>query len=68
MTFCALWYIHIYVNQRGIELVKISMNLPPALWKRLRAKALQEDTTATEIIVRLIKEYLAAAPQKKERP
>ena len=56
------------MKQRGIDLVKISMNLPPALWKRLRAKALQEDTTATEIVVRLIRQYLAAAPQKKERP
>jgi macrodomain Ter protein organizer (MatP/YcbG family) len=55
------------VRQRGIELVKISMNLPPALWKRLRAKALQEDTTATDIIVRLIKEDLST-PQKKEKP
>jgi len=54
------------MKQQG-ELVKISMNLPPDLWKQLKFKALEEDTTATDIVVRLAKRYLATAKGKKRR-
>ncbi len=54
------------MKQKG-ELVKISMNLPPDLWKKLKFKALEEDTTATDILVRLAKEYLARTKGKKQR-
>ncbi len=54
------------MKQKG-ELVKISMNLPPALWKKLKFKALDEDTTATDILVRLAKEYLARTKGKRRR-
>jgi hypothetical protein len=35
------------------------MNLPPALWKALQHRALDENTTATAIMVRLMRDYLA---------
>jgi len=54
------------MKQTG-ELVKISMNLPPKLWKQLQHKALEENTTATDIVVRLAKRYLATAKGKKRR-
>jgi len=54
------------VKQKG-ELVKISMNLPPDIWRQLKFKALEEDTTATDILVRLAKEYLARTKGKKRR-
>jgi len=54
------------MKQKG-ELVKISMNLPPDLWKQLRFKALEENTTATDIVVRLAKRYLATTKGKKRR-
>ncbi len=59
-------YICPYMKQKG-ELVKISMNLPPDLWKKLKFKALEEDTTATDILVRLAKEYLARTKGKRRR-
>ena len=54
------------MKQIGIDLVKVSMNFPVALWKRLRVKAAQEDTTATDILVRLAKEYLSR-PRKEKK-
>lgn len=54
------------MKQAGIDLVKVSMNLPVSLWKRLKIRAAQEETTATEIIVRLVKEYLSK-PKKGAR-
>ncbi len=46
------------------ETRKISINFPSGLWKELKLKALQEDTTVTEVLVRLTKEYLRK-PRKK---
>ncbi len=54
------------MKQKG-ELVKISMNLPPDLWRELKFKALEESTAATDILVRLAKEYLATTKGKKKR-
>jgi len=54
------------MKQTG-DLVKISMNLPPDLWRQLRFKALEENTTATDIVVRLAKRYLATTKGKKRR-
>ncbi len=59
-------YIRPYVKQKG-ELVKISMNLPPDLWRKLKFRALKEDTTATDILVRLAKEYFAKTKDRKRR-
>ena len=50
------------MKQEG-KLIKVSMNFPPALWRSLQYRALEESTTVTAIMVRLAKEYLA-----KRRP
>ena len=47
--------------------MKISLNIPPELWNDLKFKALEEKTTATEILVRLAKQYLEKAKGKKKR-
>jgi macrodomain Ter protein organizer (MatP/YcbG family) len=47
------------------ETRKISINFPSGLWKELKLKALQEDTTVTEVLVRLTKEYLARPNEKR---
>ena len=59
--------IYVYTMKQKGELVKISMNLPPDLWKQLRLKALEENTTATDILVRLAGKYLATTKGKKRR-
>jgi len=51
------------MKQEG-TLVKVSMNFPPALWKDLQHRALEESTTATAIIVRLVTEYLGKRKPK----
>ena len=51
------------MKQEG-KLIKVSMNFPPELWKALQYRALEEGTTATAIIVRLAKEYLAKRKPK----
>ena len=38
--------------------MRVSMLFPRSLWKRLRLKAVNEDTTATKLIVKLVEEYL----------
>jgi hypothetical protein len=50
--------------QRGEDLVKVSMNLPRELWKKLKLKAVRDDTTATKVLVKLAEEYLG---RKKDR-
>jgi hypothetical protein len=54
------------MKQEG-KLIKVSMNFPPALWKALQFRALEENTTATAIIVRLAREYLAKRRPKVKR-
>lgn len=50
--------IYIYTMKQEGELVKISLNVPPDLWAKLKHAAIDENTTATEILVRLAKQYL----------
>ncbi len=57
--------IYVYIVKQKGELVKISMNLPPDLWRQLKFKALEENTTATDILLRLAKKYLAATKGRK---
>jgi hypothetical protein len=45
-------------QRRGADLVRVSMLFPRSLWKRLRLKALNEDTTATKLVVQLAEEYI----------
>jgi hypothetical protein len=44
---------------------KISINFPQDLWKQLRLRALEDDTTVTEILVRLSRDYLAKGEKKR---
>jgi hypothetical protein len=50
--------IYVYTVKQEGKLVKVSMNFPPTLWKALQFRALEENTTATAIMVRLVSEYL----------
>jgi len=52
------------MKQRG-DLIKISLNVPPDLWTKLKHAAIDENTTATDILVRLAKQYLEKAKSKK---
>jgi len=45
---------------------KISLNFPGDLWKQLKLRAVEDDTTVTEILVRLSRDYLARGAKKKE--
>ena len=53
------------MKQQG-KLVKISLNVPPDLWIKLKHAAIDENTTATEIIVRLAEQYLEKAKNRKK--
>jgi hypothetical protein len=44
--------------QKGEYLVPVSMRVPRALWKKLQLRAVHEDTTATNIVVKLVEGYL----------
>ena len=55
------------MKQIGINLVKISMNLPVNVWKRLKLRAVHENTTATNIVVRIIEEHLGKRKKKEAR-
>ena len=43
---------------------KISINFPADLWKQLKVRAAQNDTTVTDILVRLSQEYLSKDKRK----
>jgi plasmid stability protein len=53
--------------QRGEDLVRISMNLPREVWKRLKIRAAEDDSTATEIVVKLLEQYLSEKTPKKKQ-
>jgi hypothetical protein len=59
--------IYVYTVKQEGKLVKVSMNFPPALWKALKYRALEENTTTTAIIVRLAAEYLAQPIAKRKK-
>jgi hypothetical protein len=52
--------------QKGEDLVPVSMRFPRALWKKLRLRAVHDDTTVTNIVVKLAEEYLAKKPRQKK--
>ena len=54
------------MKQQG-KLIKVSLNVPPDLWSKLKHAAIDENTTATEILVRLATQYFGKAKTKKER-
>jgi len=51
----------------GLDLQKISINFPRQLWKKLRLKAVTEDVTVTEILVRLVEKDLGSKRGKRKR-
>jgi hypothetical protein len=51
-------------QRRGADLVRVSMLFPRSLWKRIRLKAVNEDTTATKLIVKLLEEYIKKRSDK----
>jgi hypothetical protein len=55
------------VKQTGEDLVKISMNLPKDLWRELKIKAAETDTTATDIVLKLCEGYLTRRKKRKTR-
>ena len=50
----------------GAGLEKISINFPHDLWRKLRVKAAEEDTTITQILVRLVEQEFKI-PKSKRR-
>ncbi len=50
----------------GAGLEKISINFPRDLWRKLRVKAAEEDTTITQILVRLVEQKFKI-PKSKRR-
>ena len=51
----------------GLDLQKISINFPRQLWKKLKVKAAKEDTTVTQILVRLAEHDLGIKKGKEKR-
>jgi len=45
------------------ETVKVTANFPKELWKDLKRRALEDDETVTDILVRLAQHYIG----RKER-
>ncbi len=52
------------LDGRGLE--KVSINFPSDLWKKLRVKAAEEDTTITQILVQLVEQKFKI-PKSKRR-
>ncbi len=46
---------------------KVSINFPKELWKQLKVRAAEEETTVTEILMRLSREYFAKGKTKGGR-
>lgn len=41
------------------EIVKMNVNMPKEFHKKIKQKALDEDTTVTEIVKRVLNEYIS---------
>ncbi len=52
------------LDGRGLE--KVSINFPSDLWKKLRVKAAEEDTTITQLLVQMVEQELGI-PKNKRR-
>jgi len=52
------------LDGKGLE--KVSINFPSDLWRKLRVKAAEEDTTITQILVRLVEQEFKI-PKSKRR-
>jgi hypothetical protein len=41
------------------EVVKMNINIERSFYKKIKQKALDEDTTVTELVTRIVKEYIS---------
>lgn len=41
------------------EIVKMNINIERSFYKKIKQKALDEDTTVTELVTRVVKEYIS---------
>ena len=55
--------IHTVVTKT--KTIKISANFPEPLWKSLKARALEDEETVTDILIRLSKDYVRGRNLKK---
>ena len=49
----------------GGDLEKVSINFPRDLWKKLRVKAAEEDTTITQLLVQLVEQDFKISKDKR---
>ncbi len=45
--------------------MRTSLHLDETTWKALRVRAIEEGTSATKLVERLLREYLTTKPQRK---
>ncbi len=55
------------MKQVGEDLKKVSMNFPRGLWTRLKVMAAEEETTVTDIVLRLCRKHLSKGKKKGKR-
>jgi hypothetical protein len=51
---------------KATEVVKITVNFPKDLWLALRRRALDDEETATDILVRLSEKYISVKDRRKK--
>lgn len=47
------------VQDSGAETIRMNVNIPKSFHKQIKQKALDEDTTVTEIVMKALKEYIS---------
>ena len=47
------------VQDSGEETVRMNVNVPKQFYKKIKQKALDKDTTVTEIVVKAVNEYMS---------
>jgi predicted HicB family RNase H-like nuclease len=47
------------VKETEEETIRMNVNIPKAFHKQIKQKALDEDTTVTEIVIKALKEYMS---------
>ncbi len=67
MTKGAYRCIDAYMPLKKEEMRKVSINFSKDLWTKLKIRAAEEDTTVTEILMRLSRDYFAKGKKKGGR-
>lgn len=47
------------VQDSGEETVRMNVNVPKQFYRKIKQRALDEDTTVTEIVVKAVNEYMS---------